>query len=265
MKGDQVLQQLGSKSRIFMKRHSATILTCVGAAGVVATTVTAVKATPKAMRLIEEAKAEKGEELTKLEVVKAAGPVYIPTLLLGTTTITCVFGANILNKKHQATLASAYALLDNSYKEYKKKVEELYGEDAKKEITAGIAKDHLAEDDLSDLDFGDGKEMYFDDWSKHRFEAKPEDVIAARYFVNRQVRLNSGASVNEYYKFLNDCGANIPIKQENWEIGWSTGILESMYWTDWVDFDDEIVYLDGGMECNIISFRQEPVFDFAYY
>ena len=107
----------------FLRRNSSTILTCVGAVGVVATSVMAVKATPKAMTLLENAKAEKGEDLTKLEKVKVAGPAYIPTVITGVGTLACIFGANIISKHQQATLMSAYALIDNSYREYREKVE----------------------------------------------------------------------------------------------------------------------------------------------
>ena len=57
-------------ARLFVKRNASTILTCLGGVGVVATSVMAVKETPKAIRLIEEAEKEKGEELTKCEKVK---------------------------------------------------------------------------------------------------------------------------------------------------------------------------------------------------
>ena len=53
------MNSLLSKSQRFLSKNSATILTCVGAAGVIATTVTAVKATPKAIKLLEKAKEEK--------------------------------------------------------------------------------------------------------------------------------------------------------------------------------------------------------------
>ena len=62
----------------FIKRNASTILTCIGATGVVATAVMVAKEAPKALSLLEDAKEEKGEELTKWEKVKIAGPVYIP-------------------------------------------------------------------------------------------------------------------------------------------------------------------------------------------
>lgn len=265
MNGDQLLQKLGSKSKVFFKRHSATILTCVGAAGVVATTVTAVKATPKAISLIEEARAEKGEELTKLEVVKAAGPVYIPSLLLGASTIACIFGANVLNKKNQAAITSAYVLLDNSYKEYKKKVEELYGEGAHQNVITEIAKDRYNDEDLSDLEFEDGERLFYDEYSKQYFEAMPEAVIKAEYDVNKKLFTTGGASVNDFYESLNESGVDIPLYPNGQELGWSPGILESHYWASWVDFDHCDMEMEDGMECTIVSMRCEPVIDYAYY
>ena len=132
------MNDLFGKTKLFFKRNSSTILTCVGSIGVVTTAVLAVKATPKAIRLLESAEEEKGEELTTLETVKIAGPAYIPAAITGVSTIACIFGANILSKCQQASLMSAYALIENSYKEYKNKLKVLYGDDADKEITKEI-------------------------------------------------------------------------------------------------------------------------------
>ena len=57
-------------ARLFVKRNASTILTGLGSIGVLTTTITAVKATPKALHLIEEAEKEKGEKLTKWETIK---------------------------------------------------------------------------------------------------------------------------------------------------------------------------------------------------
>ena len=81
----------------FLRCNSSTILTCIGAVGVVATAVMAVKATPRALECIEEAREEKGEELTKFEVVNVAGPAYIPAVITGAATVACIFGANVIS------------------------------------------------------------------------------------------------------------------------------------------------------------------------
>ena len=116
-------------ARLFVKRNASTILTGLGGIGVLATTITAVKATPKALRLIEEAEIKKGEKLTKWEKTRVAAVTYIPTIGIGVATVACIFGAHILNQRQQAALMSAYALLDQSYKYYRRKARELYGEE----------------------------------------------------------------------------------------------------------------------------------------
>lgn len=247
-------------SKLFLKRNASTILTCVGGIGVVATTVVAVKATPKALRLIEEAKEEKGEELTKLEVANVAGPVYIPAVLIGAATIVAIFGANVLNKRQQIALMSAYALVDSSYKDYKKKVEELYGEDADRAVRNSIAEDRYAEEDDEIKIDDDCKRLFFDVLSNRYFRSTMENVLRAEYNLNRQLIVTGRAYLNEFYNFL-----DIPEITSGKELGWSPGMLESHYWASWIEFDHEEVTMDDGLECCVISMRYEPVIDFAYY
>ena len=247
-----------SKSQVFLKRNSATILTCVGAAGVIATAVTAVKATPKALLLLENAKEDKGEELTKFETIKVAGPAYVPALLLGTGTIACIFGANVLNQRNQASLMSAYALLDGAYKDYRKKVDELYGEEAGAEVRAGIAKDKYEEHPIEQV--SDGTRLYYDFYSSRYFEATPAAVKRAEYEVNRTLMLDDGVFLNEWYQHL-----DLEPLEYGWNFGWSACANSDMYWQTWIDFNHEKTVMDDGLECIIISFSQEPYPDFEDY
>lgn len=150
-------------NRQFWHRNASTILTCLGGVGVVATTILAVKATLKALQLMEEAKEEKGEELSKWEIVKVAGPRYIPTVLVGAGTLACIFGANVLNKRQQAALMSAYTLLDSSYKQYQQKVKEIYGEDAHQEIIDAIAAEKAENVGINAPSFVSNNALYVDD------------------------------------------------------------------------------------------------------
>lgn len=242
----------------FLRRNSSTILTCVGAVGVVATSVMAVKATPKALTLIENAEKEKGEKLTKFEVVKTAGPSYIPAVITGVATIACIFGSNVISKHQQATLMSAYALLDNSYKEYKKKVDEVYGEEAGKQIRSEISKDKYAGDVVVT---DDEKELFFDFYSGRFFESTKEDVLAAEYETNRTLMVDGAVGLNEFYELL-----GLEPRPEYEEIGWSAGQMFDMYWHPWIEFDhEEGVIDDDTLEYTIISLPLEPVMDYLDY
>lgn len=246
------------KSQKFLKKNSPTILTCLGAAGVIATTVTAVKATPKAVMLLDDAKKEKGEDLTKFEVVKIAGPAYIPTVVLGVSTLACIFGANVLNQRGQASLMSAYALLDRSYKDYRKKVDEIYGEEAGSQVRAGIAKDKYEDCPIKTVE--DGHRLYYDFYSGRYFEASPSFVKTAEYELNRKLMMDDCAYLNEWYYLL-----DLDPLEHGLDFGWSTCANSDMYWQTWVDFHHEPVIMDDGLECIIISFNQEPYADFEDY
>ena len=257
MKGEQVLQRLCKRTEVFAKKNGATILTVIGATGVVVTAVYAVKATPKALQMIEKAKEEKGEDLTKLETVKIAGPSYIPAVLFGATTIACIFGANILNKHQQAALMSAYAFLDKSYKKYRNKVEEVYGEDADIRVRSEVAKDNYVDEDI---EMEDDKELFYDCYSERYFQSTREDVLKAQYKLNRMMVNGWGAYLNEFYELL-----GIDTVDYGDYIGWNPYQMNDMYWSCWIDFQHEKVIMDDGLECTLITILQEPTFDFEEY
>ena len=251
------MNHLLSHAKLFLDRNASTILTCIGGVGVVATSVMVAKATPKAMSLLEEAKKEKGDDLTKTEAFYTAAPVYIPAVIAGATTIACIFGANALNKRQQAALMSAYALLDNSYKEYKKKVGELYGEDADSRVRQEIVKDKYEENDVH---VDDKKQLFFDYYSNRYFESTMEDVKNAEYHINRNLVMRDYAYLNEFYELL---GLD-PI-DSGYKFGWSMGACMDLYWQSWIDFHHEKVVMDDGLECYILTIMQEPIPNFEDY
>ena len=241
-------------SKKFIKRNGATILTCVGSVGVVATTVMAVKATPKAIELLEQAEVGKDEPLTVLEKIQVAGPSYIPTILIGVSTIACVFGANALNKRQQASLLSAYALIDNSYKEYKKKVSALYGENADANVRSEIAKDHYEE---SDIEYEDDKVLFYDEYRREYFNATMEEVLTAEYTLNRDFSYHGYATLNEFYDLL-----KLPRTDFGEILGWSSFMVHEYQWYSWIEFNHRKVELEDGRECYIIEIITDPVPNF---
>ena len=244
-------------AKLFFRRNGSTILTCIGGVGVVATSVMAVKATPKALYLLEQAKEEKGEELTIVEKVVVAGPCYIPAIATGAGTIACIFGANVLNRRSQASLASAYALLDRSYKDYRAKAKEILGEEGEVNIRKEIAADKYHDNGI----MLNGEDiLFYDEFSGRYFEAPVERVHAAEYKVNRELILRDYVSLNEFYEWL---GLN-PIAGGD-ILGWSRGGNMAEYWQEWIDFAHHKVTMDDGLECFIISILAEPMEGYGDY
>lgn len=254
------MNNLLQNSKLFMKKNTSTILTCIGGAGVVVTSVLSVKATPKAMALLEYAKEEKGEDLTKMEIVKTAGPAYIPAIVTGVSTIACIFGANILNQRQQAALMSAYALLDSSYTEFKDKVKELYGEEGYEHVKEEIAKDKYEKSDISQ---DDNMQLYYDEYSGRMFNATSEQILRAENKINQKLSQFSGAYLNEFYEAVGAKGLE-PTDYGNY-MGWSSNEIYEFVGHTWFDFYHRKVVMDDGLEVIIISFMQDPTFDFENY
>jgi hypothetical protein len=243
------------KMNNWIKRNSVTILTVTGAVGVVATTVMAIKATPKALKVLEEAEKEKGEELTRMEKVVVAAPSYIPTIVTGTASIVCILSANVLNKRSQAAITSAYALLDSSYKEYKNKVKDLYGEDASDLVREEIAKDHYDESDIPDEE--PDTKLFFDEFSKRYFRATTETVLRAEYEMNRILNETGGACLNDYYYLV-----GLDSVDYGEYLGWSAAQMYEMYWESWLYFNHTKTTTEDGTELWIIDFTEPfPEYD----
>lgn len=219
------------------------------------------KATIKAVDIIEEVKKEKGDELTTLDRIKATAPVYISPVLVGIGTIACFWGANIISKRNQASLMSAYALLDNSYKEYKRKVKELYGEETHNNIVDSIAKEkckdvHISSECLCSNCSLETEEntsepcLFYDEYSGRYFETTIEKVLMAEYHLNRNFILRGCSDLNELYEFL-----GLELTDYGSTVGWSVFNGDDI---NWIDFNHRKIVLDDGLECYILEMPFAP-------
>lgn len=254
-------------ARLSVKRNASTILTCLGGVGVIVTTVTAVKATPKALRLIEEAEQKKGEKLTKWEKTKTTSSTFLPAILIGTATVSCIFGAQILNKRQQAALTSAYALLNQAYKDYRRKTVELYGKEQDEEIMnaiviekaedVGVRGSYLGTNcDLSLEESNGEPQVFYDEHSGRYFESTIEQVLNAEYHLNRNYILRGYSYLNEFYEFL-----GIEETDYGSVLGWAPND-DGMYW---IDFNHRKLESDKGKDVYIIEMPFEPTYDFLEY
>lgn len=244
-----------NRAQLFLKKHSSTILTVVGAVGVITTTVLAVKATPKALKLIEEAEDEKGEELTVVETVKTAWKPYVPTAISCTSTLVCIFGAHYLSARTQASLMSAYAVLDSTFKEYREKIREKCPEESIRYEHEMILSKY---DGSLDVDEDDGKELFWDYQSLRYFRASLEEVKNAEYLLNQKLATTGFACLNDFYDFLNM--EHIPY---GYQLGWSTMYSDKAYGDDeLLNFTYEPAQYDG-LKCKIMTINYSESLEYT--
>ena len=111
-----------------MKKHSPEILTGIGIAGMIATTVSAVRATPKALQLIDTREIKENRRLSNKEIVATTWKCYVPAAVTGVLSTACLVGASSANLRRNTALATAYSISETALKEYKEKAVEVVGE-----------------------------------------------------------------------------------------------------------------------------------------
>lgn len=153
---------VASKAVMKLKKHSPEILVMAGIAGTVVSAVLACKATTKVAEILDETKgaldtihegmetgAINGQEYTtedgkKDTVVVYAqtgmklAKLYAPAIILGTLSITSILASNNILRKRNVALGAAYAAIDKSFKEYRGRVIERFGEQVDTELKYGI-------------------------------------------------------------------------------------------------------------------------------
>lgn len=238
-------------------KHSPEILTAVGIAGMISTTVLAVKATPKALQEIEAAKEkENKEKLTPIETVKVAWKPYIPAIITGVASTACLIGANTVNAKRNAALATALKLSETAFSEYKDKVVEEVGEEKAKVIQEKANTERINQQVMFHEDgivhTGDGNTLFFEPISKTVFKSSK---VSIREAVNK---LNWNMTYgNEPYTALADFydAIKIPEYALGNELGWRTD-------KGLIDISFELAETNAGEPCFSLNFLVPPEWDF---
>lgn len=239
-------------------KHSPEILTGIGIAGMITTTILAIKATPKALDLIAKAEDEKfdnghGDELTKMEVVKATWKCYIPAAISGTASIACLIGANSVNAKRNTALATAYKLSEKALVEYKNKVVETIGEKKEKQVREKIAQDKLDENPASKntvILTEKGNTLCYDSVSGRYFKSNMDAIQKAINNINRDMTYEMYVSLSNFYDEI-----GLEHTSVSDYLGWNmdSGLVD-------IDFDSRIT--DNGEPCLVLDYRIAPRYDF---
>ena len=122
-----------------VKKHSPEILTGIGIAGMTAAAVMAVKATPKALRMVDEKEIRDGKRLTTGEIVKTTWKCYIPPVVTGVCSAACIIGASSISARRNAALVTAYTISETALKEYRDKAVEVVGVKKEQAIRDAVA------------------------------------------------------------------------------------------------------------------------------
>lgn len=247
--------------KMVVSQHSPEILTGIGIAGMITTTVLAVRATPKALILIDDKKAELDldprDNLTPMETVKATWKCYIPAAVTCATSVACLVGASSVNSKRNAALATAYNLTTAAFNEFKEATREVVGEKKEQLIHHKVAEERIKKEPVNQsaiIVSGNGNTRCFDTITKRRFTS---DIEAIKRIVNelnrRMVNGEDYISLNDFYYELGLDGSSIGD-----ELGWNVadGLIE-------LEFSAQLD--SDGTPCIVIDYAIAPKRGFQFY
>lgn len=236
------------------KKHSPEILTGIGIAGMITTTIMAVRATPKALILIDEKKEElEAEKLPPKELILTTWKCYIPATTIGTVSVLCLISASSVNLRRRAALATAYTLSESALKEYQEKVVETIGEKKEQSIRDAVAKDKIDKNPASNCEVfitEKGNTLCFDAVSGRYFKSDIDKIKKAENELNRRMRDEMYISLNEFYYEIGLDSISIGD-----ELGWNidNGYIE-------LQFSSQLA--DDGTPCLVLGYLVEPRYDY---
>lgn len=254
-----------------LTKYSPEILTGIGIAGMITTTIIAVKSTPKALSLMDKELKRQNQELADeaerngeamfaetaklkpIDVLRVTWKCYIPTVTIGAASIACLIGASSVHSKRNAVLATAYKLSETAFSEYKEKVIETIGEKKEEVIRDKVHKERMEKDPVSKNEVfitDSGETLCYDYNTGRYFKSDIEKIRRAINTLNKKMLLDGYVSLNEFYEEI-----GIARTSTGDRLGWNTD-------SDLIDLNFSSQLTEDGKPCLVIDFKVAPKYDF---
>ena len=239
----------------FTKTHKNSLIFASGIAGTAATGVTGVRAGIRIERKRRYLEEEKGEPLTRKELIKAALPELVPVVLAGSTAITCQSVNFVTMKKKIEGLTAAAAALSTQIDNIKKAEKEVVGEEKAEEIQNKVVDNKNHNDLRPDKEEVKSTNGYYwfkvEDCGGAEFYARREDVVRAEGLIKTDLTWED-CSVNQFLMYIDKLACNNFYQNCGDYFGWKNGSKFS------IDIDHYTTFLNDGTPAIKVVFRPEP-------
>ena len=260
-----MIKNLFDKVLTFTKEHNPEILVGLGVAGMMTSTVLAVKATPKALDIIEDKKADLGVTyLTRKEIAQATWKLYAPSIGVALASAACIILGTSKSIKRNTALATVYALSESTLREYQSKAKEMLGEEKAAELDREVAKARVRKREVTTIvetegseyihHTGNGDTLVYDTLSGRYFRSSRNAIESAVNSINKSLLNDYITTLNEFYNEM--C---VPTIGAGSLIGWKSDkeLLE-------VSFESDVD--QNGNPYLVLSYKNRPipVYDYRY-
>lgn len=250
-----VVTSKAGRSLLKTQKHSPVILFSAGVIGFGATVFLASKATLELDAVLTANEKKQGEahdlhELTrlgkaeypkasydkdmkvlKIRLVRDITKLYAPAALVGLASIGALTGSHVILTNRNTGLMAAYAAIDKSYSEYRKRVIEEFGPDKDRELSFGAQSAEFAIENpdgsvtVQNQTIYDGVSRYAKIWSKdtstswsNRSDYNMTTLQMRQSYMNDILRMKGHVLLNDVYDAL-----GLDRTKEGCVVGWIKG------------------------------------------
>ena len=239
-----------------LKKNSPLIMTTLGIAGSVGAVVHAFRVAPKAKEVLKEIDEKfEGESKGKIfwEKTKAVAPMAIPVVIMEGTSIACAIGSYKVNSKRLAGLATAYALSERRFSDYREQVVKQIGEKKEQKVRDAVAEEKVKKAPIgqgNEVVLLDNEQLCYDAYSGRYFKSTIDKMQKAENELNKRLQTEMYISLNELYYEL-----GLPETGVGEEVGWNIG-------EDLISLEFTSTLLDNNQTCVVVDYRVGPQFDY---
>lgn len=181
-------------AKFMARKRSPELLAVAGVVGIAASFVMACRETTKVSQIVEEHKSQMDEAEGKCEECRELGKqdvyseedlkkdktiimvqtcvkvakIYAPAVSLAVLSVGCMLGSNHILRKRYAAMSAAYVAVDKSFKEYRNRVAERFGDEIEKQLRYNVKQEEV-------------EETIVDEKGKEKTVKKTIDVVDQNY------------------------------------------------------------------------------------
>lgn len=219
-----------------------TILTGVGAAGVVTTALLSARGARQATYCLDTEMLSR----PRFERMKLTWRCYAPAAVSGSITIIAIFGAHRFSGKQTAALTAAFQLSEKAYAEYRDKVEETYGKTKELKIREEIAQDRVSASPNNTVVVTGTEVLCCELHTMRYFKSSMEDLRSAENTINSRLNRHGYAYLSDLYDIL-----SLENTSEAYTQGWKDDKLLSLEFTS--------LLADGSSPCLAFNYNYTTV------
>lgn len=238
-----------------LQDNSPAILTAVGVVGTLTAAYLTGRATVKAVKMIEQEEIardydfESDEHLTPIEKVSVAWTCYIPAAGAVVVSVAAIIAANHVSSRRVASVATALAIGEKAFTEYKDKVVEKIGENKERSVRDAVAQDHVRKnppDDRLVIVTDGGDVLCRDEYSGRYFKSSIEQIRKAENDINYLILHDGDSSLSEFYDRI-----GLPRTSHSDDVGWNAD--------NGLEIKFSTALTEGDRPCICFSFDVAPI------